>query len=77
MQVDCFKLALFPKNLSSVIYITYVLIFGIGWLSFLVGPAFLAGFGVIILATIINMLVSRKTATYQKNLSTATDNRMK
>jgi hypothetical protein len=54
-----------------------VLLFGVGWLSFLVGPAFLAGFGVIILATIINMVVSRKTAAYQKNLSNATDSRMK
>jgi hypothetical protein len=63
--------------MSSVIFITYVLLFGVGWLSFLVGPAFLAGFGVIILATIINMVVSRKTAAYQKNLSNATDSRMK
>jgi len=63
--------------MSSVIYITYVLIFGVCWLSYLVGPAFLAGFGVIVIATILNMLVSKKTAVYQKNLSNATDDRMK
>lgn len=66
MQVDCFRMSLFPKNFSAVIYITYVLIFGIVFMALLVGPAFLAGVGVILLASTINMLVSRFTSRYQK-----------
>lgn len=77
LQVDCFRLGQFPKNMSSVLNILYVLTFGVIFMAFLVGAAFLAGFGVIILASGLNLLVSRKNATYQKNISNATDDRMK
>lgn len=69
LQVDCFRLALFPKNLSSVINIIYVLIFGIVFMAYLVQASFLAGFGIIFLASLVNMLVSRKTAVYQKGVA--------
>ena len=68
---------MFPKNLSSVITIIYVLIFSMVYLGFLVQASFLAGFGVIVLAGIINMIISRKNATYQKGIADGTDNRMK
>lgn len=68
---------MFPKNLSSVITIIYVLIFSMVYLGFLVQASFLAGFGVIVLAGIINMIISRKNASYQKGIADGTDNRMK
>ncbi len=77
LQVDCFRLGQFPKNLSSVINIVYVLIFSICFMGFLVQASFLAGFGVILIASAINMLVSRKNAVYQKNIAVGTDERMK
>lgn len=77
LQVDCFRLAQFPKNMSTVICIIYVIIFGVAFMGFLVQASFLAGFGVIILASIINMIVSRWTAAYQKGIAESTDNRMK
>ena len=77
LQVDCFRLGQFPKNLSSVINTIYVLTFGIIFMGFLVQASFLAGFGVIVLASIVNVLVSRKNSTYQKGIATATDDRMK
>lgn len=77
LQVDCFRLSMFPKNLSSVITIIYVLIFSMIYLGFLVQASFLAGFGVIVLAGIINMIVSRTNATYQKGIADGTDGRMK
>lgn len=77
LQVDCFRLGQFPKNMSSVLNILYVLTFGVIFMAFLVGAAFLAGFGVIILASGLNLLVSRKNAAYQKNIANATDDRMK
>ena len=55
----------------------YVLVFGVVFMGFLVGASFLAGFGVIIIASGINMIVSRKNAVYQKNIANATDERMK
>ncbi len=77
LQVDCFRLAQFPKNMSSVINIIYVIIFGIGFMAYLVQASFLAGFGVIFIASILNLLVSRYTAGYQKGIADSTDNRMK
>lgn len=77
LQVDCFRLSMFPKNLSSVITIIYVLIFSMIYLGFLVQASFLAGFGVILLAGIINMIISRKNAGYQKGIADGTDDRMK
>jgi ATP-binding cassette subfamily C (CFTR/MRP) protein 2 len=75
--VDCFKLAQFPKNLSSVINIVYVLIFSIFFMGFLVQVSFLSGFGVILIASALNMLVSRKNADFQRMIAVSTDNRMK
>lgn len=46
-------------------------------MGFLVQASFLAGFGVILIASLINMLVSRRNAVYQKNIATGTDDRMK
>lgn len=77
MQVDCFRLSLFPKNFNAIIFITYVLIFGMVFMAMLVGPSFLAGVGVLLLASTINMIVSRFTSRYQKEVAVATDNRMK
>lgn len=67
--MDCFRLGQFPKNLSSVINIVYVLIFSVFFMGFLVHASFLAGFAVILVASIINMLVSRKNSVYTKNIA--------
>ena len=77
MQVDCFRLSLFPKSFNGVIFVSYVLIFSIVFMAVLVQAAFLAGFGVLFLASFINMLISRFTSRYQKEIANATDNRMK
>lgn len=75
--MDCFRLGQFPKNLSSVITIAYVLLFSVAFMGYLVHASFLAGFGVILIASMVNMLVSKKSSAYQKNIADATDNRMK
>lgn len=46
-------------------------------MGFLVQASFLAGFAVILVASIINMLVSKKNSVYQKQIADATDDRMK
>ena len=66
MQVDCFRLSLMPKNFNSIIFITYCLIFSIVFMAIIVGVAFLAGFGVLIFMTILNLLISRTTGVYQR-----------
>lgn len=66
MQVDCFRLAMLPKNFNAIIFISYVLIFAIVFMGVLVGPAFLAGFGVLFIASAVNMIISRYTAKYTK-----------
>lgn len=66
LQVDCFRLAQYPKNLSNVINIIYVLIFSLFFMGFLVKVSFLSGFGVILIASGINMLVSKRNSVYQK-----------
>lgn len=60
-----------------MIYITYVIGFGIAFMATLVGISFLSGVGVILLASMINMVVSRFTARFQKQIADSTDNRMK
>jgi hypothetical protein len=77
MQVDCFRLSLYPKSINGAIFVSYVLIFSIAFMAVLVHISFLAGFGVLFLASAVNMVISRYTASYQKELATATDNRMK
>ena len=77
MQVDCFRLSLLPKNFNAIIFISYCLIFSIVFMGLTVGFAFLAGFGVLFLVSILNMVISRFTARYQKELANATDDRMK
>ncbi len=77
LQIDCFKIAFFPKNFSSVIFIIYVLIVSIAFMSYLVQASFLAGFGVILIASLLNLLISRVTAKYAIEIAQATDNRMK
>ena len=66
MQVDCFRLSLFPKSLNGIIFVSYVLIFSIIFMALLVGPAFLAGFGVLALALGVNMIISKTTTKNQK-----------
>jgi hypothetical protein len=46
-------------------------------MGFLVKASFLSGFAVILVAGIINMLVSKKNVVYQKDIAVSTDNRMK
>lgn len=46
-------------------------------MGFLVQASFLAGFAVILVASLANMIVSRKNAVYQKDIAVGTDNRMK
>jgi ATP-binding cassette subfamily C (CFTR/MRP) protein 2 len=46
-------------------------------MGFLVQASFLAGFAVIIVASALNMVVSRRSAVYQKDIANSTDNRMK
>jgi len=38
-------------------------------MALLVGPAFLAGFGVLALALGVNMVISKSTAKHQKNVA--------
>lgn len=77
IQVDCFRLSLLPKSFNSVIFIIYCLIFSIIFMASVVGYAFLAGFGVLFLVSVINILISKVTGRYQQQFSKATDNRMK
>lgn len=77
LQVDCFRLGMFPKHFSAVIYIIYVISFGIAFMAVLVGPAFLSGVGVILIASIVNMIIGRFTSRYQKQIADKTDERMK
>lgn len=77
MQVDCFRLSLLPKNFNSIIFITYCLIFSIVFMALVVGLSFLAGFGVLFIVSVINLLISRVTGRYQREIAKATDNRMK
>jgi len=77
LQVDCARLVLFPKNFSSVIFFIYQIIFAIVFMSLVIGPSFLAGFAVTLVAGLFNVFASRFTARYQQNLAVETDNRMK
>lgn len=66
MQVDCFRLSMYPKSFNGVIFVSYVLMFSIALMAVLVHYSFLAGFGVLFLASAANMIISRSTAAYQK-----------
>ena len=77
MQVDCFRLSLLPKSFNQIIFISYTLIFSIVFMALTVGISFLAGFGVLLVITIINMFISRVSGEYGRNFAKATDNRMK
>jgi ABC-type multidrug transport system fused ATPase/permease subunit len=77
MQVDCFRLSLYPKSLNGMIFVSYSLVYSIVFMAVLVHYAFLAGFGVLLIASIANMIISRSTTKFTKELATATDNRMK
>ena len=77
MQVDCFRLSLLPKNFNAILFICYCLAFSIVFMALTVGAAFLAGFGILLLMSIINLLISRTTGRYQREIAKATDNRMK
>ena len=77
MQVDCFRLSLLPKSFNGILFVSYVLIFSIIFMALLVGPAFLAGFGVLALALGANMIISKTSTKNQKEVASATDNRMK
>ncbi len=77
MQVDCFRLSIFPKSINTVFFVSYTLIYAIVFMAVLVQVAFLAGFGVLFVASVINMIISRSTSKYQKEFADATDARMK
>lgn len=77
MQVDCFRLSMYPKSFNGVIFVSYVLIFSIVFMAVLVKYAFLAGFGVLFVASAVNMVISKYTTKNQKEIAQATDNRMK
>lgn len=77
MQVDCFRLSMYPKSLNGVIFVSYVLIFSIVFMAVLVKYAFLAGFGVLFIASAVNMVISKYTTKNQMEIAQATDNRMK
>lgn len=55
--------------MSAVIYIGMVIIFAIAFMSVLIQASFLAGFGVIVIAIILNIVISRFTAKYQIAIS--------
>jgi hypothetical protein len=75
--VDCFRLSLLPKNLNTVIFVSYCLLFSMVFMGIIVGFAFMAGFAVILIVSILNIVISRFTAHYQKEFTEATDERMK
>jgi Ca2+-dependent lipid-binding protein len=77
MQVDCFRLTMLPKNFNAILFISYSLVFGTVFMAIIIGYSFLAGFGVLIVISVINMLISKKTGLYTKEYALATDNRMK
>lgn len=77
LQVDCFRLSLLPKNLNTVIFVSYCLLFSMVFMGIIVGFAFMAGFAVILIVSILNIVISRFTARYQKEFTQATDERMK
>lgn len=77
MQVDCFRLSLYPKSFNGIIFVIYVLLFSIAFMGVLVHFAFVAGLLVLVIAGIVNMCISKFTAAYQKDLALGTDNRMK
>ena len=68
LQVDCFRLGQFPKNLSSVVNIVYVLIFSVCFMGFLVQASFLAGFGVILMQVQLICLSPEKMLSTKKIL---------
>jgi hypothetical protein len=55
--------------MSAVIYIGVVIIFAIAFMATLIQASFLAGFGVIVIAVILNIIISRFTAKYQIAIS--------
>lgn len=77
LQVDCFKLAQYPKHLSSVIFLIYQIALGLVFMGILVHASFLSAFAVIIVVGLFNIVITKYVAGYQKNLSLGTDGRMK
>jgi hypothetical protein len=66
MQVDCFRLSLLPRSFNAVIDICFCLIFGIVFMGLVVSYSFLAGFAVLLVISIFNILISRFTAKNQQ-----------
>lgn len=66
MQIDCFRLSLLPRNFNAVVFISYCLLFSVVFMAMIVGYAFLAGFVVLFLISIINMVIAKFTTRYQK-----------
>lgn len=77
LQVDCFRLSVYPKAINTVFFVSYTLIYACVFMGVLVQAAFLAGFGVLFIASGINMVLSRSTSKYQKEYANGTDARMK
>jgi ABC-type bacteriocin/lantibiotic exporter with double-glycine peptidase domain len=77
MQVDCFRLSMLPKNFNAILFISYSMVFGVIFMALIIGISFIAGLIVLILITGSNLMISRYTALYQKEIAKATDDRMK
>jgi ABC-type multidrug transport system fused ATPase/permease subunit len=77
LQVDAMRLTGYPRHLSAMIMLPYQLVYGIILMIWTIQYSFLGGFGVIVLATLVNSVISKFTGRYQKAGMTATDNRMK
>lgn len=77
LQVDCFKLAQYPRHLSSVIFLIYQIGLAVIFMGLLVKASFLSAFAVIIVVGLFNLVITRFVSRYQKNLANGTDGRMK
>jgi ABC-type multidrug transport system fused ATPase/permease subunit len=77
LEADCLKLSTYPKNLSAIFSTSYFLIFAIVFMAVLVGVSFLAGLGVMIVASVINSCFTGRTRIIQSDLAKATDSRMR
>jgi len=61
MQVDCFRISMMPRNFNNIICICFCLAFGIVFMGVVVSYSFLAGFGVLLVISILNILISKFT----------------
>ena len=77
MQVDAMKLDYLFQVISGVIIFPLQLAAGIYIMYYLVGIAFLPGFGIILLMSVVNYGLGKLYMKYQKNVMEEKDIRMK